>query len=191
MLLKASILFLALTLIAAFEGESDTSTLKASGFEGSLGPFSECNHKSPSYSHAASESPVYAGSGKLEVYIDESNCDGTRDDKGAEICYFDSNRQVNHHCPAVLPGGLLELVRDSRYYWQSAGRRSSFILRESYTAGHREFHCARYLEQRHHPFQVSAAEKGAYEVWYSGSNVYSSKNINVGFGDSCPMMLMG
>ncbi|OBT58033.1 hypothetical protein VE04_01414 [Pseudogymnoascus sp. 24MN13] len=33
-------------------------------------------------------------------------------------------------------------------------------------------------------FKVSAAEKGAYEVWYNGDNVYSSKNINVGFGDS-------
>ncbi|OBT92426.1 hypothetical protein VE01_09291 [Pseudogymnoascus verrucosus] len=60
--------------------------------ERSLGPFSACNQKSPSYAQAASKSPVYAGSGKLEVYFDESNYDGTRDDKGAEICHFDSGK---------------------------------------------------------------------------------------------------
>lgn len=95
MLFKASAIFAACTFTVAFEGESNTPTLKASGFEGSISPFSECNHKSPSYSHATSESPIHAGSGKLTVYFDESNYDGTRDDKGTEICYFNSGTTTN------------------------------------------------------------------------------------------------
>ncbi|OBT75164.1 hypothetical protein VF21_05464 [Pseudogymnoascus sp. 05NY08] len=209
MLLKASIIFLALALTAAFEGESDTSTLNASGFEGSLGPFSPCNQKSPSYAQAVSKSPVYAGSSKLEVYFDESNYDGTRDDKGAEICHFGSGTTnailkkegyqgfalyvpsssfptdkstivAQQFCPGGCSSwcGTLaimgnQLVVDHR---SSCGTPTQQVIVSSIARDTWNSVIVR--------FKVSAAEKGAYEVRYNGSNVYSSKNINVGFGDS-------
>ncbi|OBT60869.1 hypothetical protein VE03_09674 [Pseudogymnoascus sp. 23342-1-I1] len=183
MLLKASVIFSALALTIAFEGESDTPTLIASGFEGSLSPFSECNHKSPSYSHATSESPIQAGSGKLTVYFDERNYDGTRDDKGAEICHFDSGTTTNsiltkegYQCSSwcgtlAITGNQLVVNHRSSCGTPTQQVVVSSIARDTWHS----------VIVR---FKVSTAEKGAYEVWYNGSNVYSSKNIKVGFGDS-------
>ena len=208
MFLKASIIFSALTLTAAFEGESDTATLKASGFEGYLSPFSECNHKLPSYAHATSESPVHAGFVKLTVYFDESNYEGTRDDKGAEVCHFDSGTTSNAilkkegyqgfalYVPSssfptdkstivaqqFCPGGCSswcgtlsitgnQLVVDHR---SSCGNPTQQVIVSSIARDTWNSVIVR--------FKVSVAEKGAYEVWYNGGNVYSSKNINVGFG---------
>ncbi|KAL5348697.1 hypothetical protein ACLOAV_006115 [Pseudogymnoascus australis] len=199
MLFKASAIFAAFTLTVAFEGESNTPTLKASGFEGSISPFSECNHKSPSYSHATSESPIHAGSGKLTVYFDESNYDGTRDDKGTEICYFNSGTTTNsilkkegyQGFALYVPSSLFPTDKSTIVAQQfcpggaRVGVGLSPLLATSWSST--IVHPAEILHSRSCVivrFKVSAAERGAYEVWYNGNNVYSSKNINVGFGDS-------
>ncbi|KFY59645.1 hypothetical protein V496_05599 [Pseudogymnoascus sp. VKM F-4515 (FW-2607)] len=187
MLFKASTIFAAFTLTVAFEGESDTPILKASGFEGSISPFSECNHKSPSYSHATSESPIHAGSGKLTVYFDESNYDGTRDDKETEICYFNSGTTTNSILKKEGYQGFALYVPSSSF---PTDKSTILVVDHRSSCGDptQQVVVSSIARDTWHSvivrFKVSATERGAYEVWYNGNNVYSSKNINVGFGDS-------
>ncbi|KAF5703586.1 hypothetical protein FGLOB1_8965 [Fusarium globosum] len=119
-------------------------TLVQSDFSSSLGPFSICNAKSPSagtISHKA-----------LSMYFDENDYDGTRDDRGVEICVFKPETRSN--VPQMHKEGWQGFRLLKRNSWHDV------VIR----------------------MRVSAEKDGAYEVWWNKRKIYSSVGIDVGFG---------
>ncbi|ETS82878.1 hypothetical protein PFICI_04754 [Pestalotiopsis fici W106-1] len=212
MLATAATLLFASSFATAWSGPANTTTLHASGWEsGTVNPFSSCNVKSPSYISASSGSPLCAGSRKLTAYFDESDYDGTRDDRGAEICVKDasgSTNLVNMHSEGWQGFGL---------YVPSNGFPSdkATIIAQQFCPGGCSSWCGTLsiedmgLYVDHRPacgdsthatvtsslsrdvwhdivihFKASHAQNGLYQVWLDGSLMYSATGINVGFGDS-------
>lgn len=176
-------------------------TLVQSDFSSSLGPFSICNAKSPSagtISHKA-----------LSMYFDENDYDGTRDDRGVEICVFKPETRSN------VPQMHKEGWQGFRLYVPSRGfphDKSTVIAQQfcptrciswcgtleiidnSVVVNHRST-CGtpvtttiihRLKRNSWHDvvirMRVSAEKDGAYEVWWNKRKIYSSVGIDVGFG---------
>lgn len=193
----------------AWEGNSDTSTLRSHDFnDATLGPFSNCNVKAPSYAKATTGT-AYEGADKLTVYFDETDYDGTRDDKGSEICAFASGTSTNiaqmkqegyQGFALYVPSSSFPTNKHTIIAQQFCpGGCSSWcgtveIAENSLVANHRpacgDATTTTLVEDiarnKWHTvvirFRASQSSHGAYEVWYDGASVYSAKNIDVGFG---------
>ncbi|PYI30594.1 hypothetical protein BP00DRAFT_426306 [Aspergillus indologenus CBS 114.80] len=193
---------LTLTAFSARIPRVGAGTLFASDFSSSsTDPFSLCNYKSPSTGTIVNQA--------LHLYFDESGYDGTRDDRGVEICRFDSGTKTN----------TAQMTKEG---WQGfnlyvpaddfPSDKSTIIAQQFCPAGciswcgtleiagnalvvnHRSA-CGGATtvtivddiprDQWHAVvirMRVSAASDGAYEVWWDGAKVYSATGINVGFG---------
>lgn len=212
MLATCVFLLLANSYAAAWRGAANTTALHATGWEdGTMNPFSSCNVKSPSYVDASSGSPLCAGSRKLTVYFDESDYDGTRDDRGAEICVKDASGSTN------LVNMYSEGWQGFALYVPSKGfpTDKATIVAQQFCAGGCSSWCGTLsiegtgLYVNHRPacgdsthvtlvdslardvwhnvvvhFKASQAHDGVYQVWLDGTLVYNATGINVGFGDS-------
>lgn len=176
-------------------------TLFSSTFSSSINPFSLCNYKSPSTGTIENQ--------ELHLYFDESDYDGTRDDRGVEICVFENGTKSNvaemnkegwqgfnlyipsgdfptdkhtviaqQFCPAgcVSWCGTLEIANNSLVANHRSSCGGAVITTIVDDIPRDEWH-AIVVRMR-----VSAEEDGAYEVWWDGTQAYSSTGINVGFG---------
>ncbi|KAL2129554.1 hypothetical protein VTI74DRAFT_7619 [Chaetomium olivicolor] len=209
MRLLANILFVT-AFVFGWESNSNTSSLRAHDFEdGNLGPFTPCNVKPPSFASATS-GVTFEGKQKLEVFFDEAGYDGTRNDRGSEICVF-------------VPGTSTNIPQVNKEGWQGFAFYvpSSFFPDNKSTAIAQQFcpggcsswagtieilgnqlivnHRAACIE----PIQtvlvdslsrdewhtivihvrVSRQKRGVYEVWLDGEQVYSATGIHFAFGD--------
>lgn len=196
MVLSKVACFITLSSLAA------AGTLYSSNFASGLGPFSTCNVKAPS--------SATVESGELKFFFDETSFDGTRDDKGVEICVFEAGTRTNVKQMAkegwqgfniYVPSDTFPTDKNTIFSQQFCpGGCSSWcgtleIAGNSVVADHRSA-CAdptsativqSITRDVWHKvvvrMKVSQSGAGAYEVWWDGSLVYSKKNINVGFGD--------
>lgn len=192
----ASILFILSPLVAAWAGNSATDTLSASDFSSDMGPFFDCTYRLPSIAE-----PV---SGRLKVYFDESDYDGTRVDRGIEICVDRPNvhkelwQGFNLWVPSdTYPYGKQSIIAQQfcdGYCSSWCGTLS--IIDNSLVVDHRascgtpteEVIVANIERDTWHPIVINSRfsniEDGRYVVYYDGSVVYNSSNINLGFDDS-------
>lgn len=167
----------------------------------SLAPFSICNTKSPSSGSITNN--------ELRMYFDESGYDGTRDDRGVEICVFQDGTKTN------IPQMRKEGWQGFRLYVPAGEFPSDkhTIIAQQFCPGGCSSWCGTLeiannsLVVNHRPscgeatstkivdnivrnawstvvirMRVSADEDGAYEVWWNGERIYSSVGINAGFG---------
>ncbi|KAH7141066.1 hypothetical protein EDB81DRAFT_948753 [Dactylonectria macrodidyma] len=174
-------------------------TLYSSDFSSSLSPFSACNVKSPS--------SVTVSNGNAVFYFDEANFDGTRNDKGVEICVLDGTTNV----PQMHKEGW----QGFRLYVPSTTfpTTKNTIIAQQFCPGGCSSWCGTLeiadntLFISHRPacvdpteatvvsniardtwhsvvvhMKVSNTKTGVYEVWWDGTKVYSATGINVGFG---------
>ncbi|KAH6880431.1 polysaccharide lyase-domain-containing protein [Thelonectria olida] len=207
-------IFLAILILAghaaAWKGNSNTTALRAHNFDDlTLGPFDECNAKKPSYVQASSGN-AFSGTGKMTMYFDETDFDGTRNDKGAELCcevYGQDDKNVIamykegwQGFAVYVPSSTFPDNKNGSIAQQFCpGGCSSWcglvtIESNSLTVDHRTY-CgdpthAVVVEDIERDtwhtivvrFRVSHAKDGAYELWYDGKQVYSATGVNVGFG---------
>ncbi|KAL4887823.1 polysaccharide lyase-domain-containing protein [Aspergillus ambiguus] len=188
-------------LLAPFLLESALSGTLYAGSFSSLSPFSACNLKSPS--------SVITSDGNAVFYFDESDFDGTRDDKGVEICVFEEGTSTNiaQMTKEGWQGFNLYVSSDSFPTNRSTiiaqqfcpGGCSSWcgglqIVENALVAEHRaacgdatmttlvaDIERETWHEVVVH-MRVSQEGDGAYEVWWDGTQVYSVDGIDVGFG---------
>lgn len=195
-----------------FQGESNTTSLKASGFEGpSLSPFSPCNVLSPSFVEANSGSSVYSGSAKAEAFFNEDYYDGTRNRKGAEFCFFEYGTSTNQiffqkegwqGFALYVPSDGYPTTKHSIIAQQFCpGGCSSWcstlsIAENSLVVNYRPS-CGDSTEttivdsitrDEWHTIivniRLSNEDAGHYIVWYDGALAYNATGISIGFGDS-------
>ncbi|KAL2206772.1 hypothetical protein CC79DRAFT_1358602 [Sarocladium strictum] len=177
-------------------------TLYQADFSSGTGPFSTCNFKA--------HSKAVVADGKLEVFFDEAGFDGTRDDKGVEICVFEDGTRTNvkqmnkegwQGFRIYVPSDTFPNNKRTIFAQQFCpGGCSSWcgtleISGNSIVAEHPpacgDATTATIVESIDRDawhdvlvcMKVSQQLRGAYEVWWDGNLVYSKKNINVGFGD--------
>lgn len=175
-------------------GNSNTSTLVASDFSSSsLSPFVECTYESPSYA-----APV---DGRLKVFFDEANYDGTRDTRGVEICTTidpvlkELWQGFDLWVPsATYPDGKQSIIAQQfclGYCASWCGTLS--IINYTLVVDHRNT-CGTPTEvvvvdnivlDEWHPVVVNArfsnSLDGHYVVWWDGNVVYNASDINLGF----------
>lgn len=195
MLKSLSLVGLLPTVALAWAGNSATDELSASDFESTgMGPFFACTYKDPSSATAVS--------GMLETYFDERDYDGTREDRGVEICTDTPQvtKELWHGFKVFIPS-------DYPYGKQS-------IFSQHFCLGGCSSWCGtlaivdNYLEIEHrsacgtatqvtlvdditrdtwHPIVLNArfsnSNDGHYVVWYDGAEVYNVQGINLGFDD--------
>lgn len=176
--------------------------LYSSSFSSSnLSPFSACNVKAPS--------SATASDGELVMYFDETDYDGTRNDRGVEICVFQSGTSTNvvqmhkqgwQGFNLYVPSGDFPTDKGTIISQQFCGGGCSSwcgtlsIEGNSLQVDHRTG-CvdpttatlvSNIARDTWHDvvvhMKVSREESGTYEVWWNGNLIYSKKNINVGFG---------
>ncbi|KAL5339331.1 polysaccharide lyase-domain-containing protein [Aspergillus crustosus] len=192
---------LALLFSLLFQSGAEAGTLYSTDFSSSLSPFSSCNLKSPS--------SVTISDSTLEIYFSEADFDGTRNDKGAEICFFQSGTSTN------VPQMQKEGWQGFSLYVPSADfpTDKSTIIAQQFCPGGCSSWCAAVqiqdnsLAVEHRSacgdateetvvadiardtwhdvvvhMRVSQEENGVYEVWWNGEKVYGVDGIDVGFG---------
>ncbi|KAL4881225.1 hypothetical protein BJY04DRAFT_218403 [Aspergillus karnatakaensis] len=183
-------------------GLAKAGTLYPNDFSSStLSPFTACNLKAPS--------SITISDSTLEIYFSEADFDGTRNDKGAEICVFEPGTSTN----------VYQMQKEGwqgfRLYVPSEGfpLNKSTIIAQQFCPGGCSSWCgavqikgnALALEHRtgcvdpteatvvdnierdiwhdvvvH--MMVSQEENGVYELWWNGDKVYGVSGIDVGFG---------
>lgn len=186
----------------SFASTAAAGTLYSADFSSNLGPFSVCNVKAPSSADVKD--------GNLETFFDEADFDGTRDDKGVEICVFESGTKTNvkqmrkegwQGFSIFVPGDSFPSDKETIVAQQFCpGGCSSWcgtlnLSGNSLIADHRDA-CADPTtatvvddieRDAWHDvvvrMKVSQTGGGAYEVWWDGEKVYSATGIDVGFGD--------
>ncbi|KAL4797548.1 polysaccharide lyase-domain-containing protein [Aspergillus venezuelensis] len=177
-------------------------TLYASSFSSSLSPFSACNLKSPS--------TVTTTSGTAEFFFDETDFDGSRNDKGVEICVFEDETSTNVNQMSKEGWQGFNLYVSSETFPTDR----STIFAQQFCPGGCSSWCGELnidgnkLVAEHRTgcvdpttstlvdeiekdvwhdvvvhMRVSQEEDGLYEVWWDGEKVYRVDGINVGFGD--------
>lgn len=213
MLFIPALVFFWLQLSFAWEGWSNSTTLKASDFAGPfMSPFSPCNVELPSFVKATTGSPLYASdTAKVEAFFNESNYDGTRGTKGAEFCYFKYGASTNEvffqkegwqGFALYVPSDTYPTDKASIIAQQFCpGGCDSWcavvsIEANSLTIDHRDgcvtsTHAVlvdSIVRDEWHTIivniRVSSQEAGHYTVWYDNNLVYNETGINIGFGDS-------
>lgn len=176
-------------------------TLYENEFSAGISPFSACNVKSPS-SATVSE-------GELVMYFDETDYDGTRNDKGVEICVFEAGTQTNVAQIQIEGWQGFSLYVPSASFPTDKGT----IISQQFCPGGCSSWCGTLsiegnnLQVDHRNacgdpttsvvvddisrdawhqvvvrMRTSQEGSGAYEVWWDGDSVYSVKDIDVGFG---------
>ena len=182
------------TLVAA-------GTLYENEFSSGISPFSACNVKSPS--------SATVSKGELEMYFDETGYDGTRNDKGVEICVFEAGTQTNVVQMQIEGWQGFSLYLPSEGFPTDKGT----IISQQFCPGGCSSWCGTLsiegnsLQADHRSacgdptssvivddiprdvwhqvvvrMRASREGNGAYEVWWDGDSVYSAKDIDVGFG---------
>lgn len=177
-------------------------TLYKADFASNLGPFSVCNVKAPS--------EAVVENGNLKTFFDETGFDGTRNDKGVEICVFEEGTAKNVYqmtkegwqgFSIFVPSDSFPTNKNTIIAQQFCpGGCSSWcgtldLAGNSLVAEHRAGGCTAPTVTTIVPniarntwhdvvvrMKASREGAGAYEVWWDGEKVYSAKNINVGFG---------
>ena len=174
--------------------ESDFSTT-------SLSPFSACNFKASSYAQST---------GSLaEFFFDESGFDGTRNDKGTELCVFEPGTSTNVKQMKKEGWQGFDLYLPSPEFPTD----KSTIIAQQFCPGGCSSWCGtlgvvnndlvvEHMDTCGNPtvqtilsniprnnwhrvvvhMKVSQAGNGEYEVWWEGECIYAVKNINIGFG---------
>ncbi|CAH0028436.1 unnamed protein product [Clonostachys rhizophaga] len=187
--------------LVAFSSLATAGTLFSADFSSGLGPFKACNVKAPSTAKVVD--------GTLEFFFDETGFDGTRNDKGVEICVFQEGTATNvqqmkkegwQGFRIFVPSGKFPADKQTIFSQQFCpGGCSSWcgtleISGNSVIAAHRtgcvDPTTATIVKDIKRDtwhdvvvrMKASREGRGAYEVWWDGANVYSKKNINVGFG---------
>lgn len=185
-----------LDLGAAWAGNSDTEILKAADFEVDTAPFFACTYKDPSYANAED--------GRLVTYFDEANYDGTRTDRGVEICASDFpgvKKELWHgfsvNVPADYPSNKQSII--SQHFCLGGCASHCGILHMvdnrldiEYRTACVDPTVATLVEDisrdTWHPIVLNArfsnSGDGHYVVWYDGEEVYNVQNINLGFDSS-------
>ncbi|KAH1593580.1 hypothetical protein KXX44_008051 [Aspergillus fumigatus] len=189
------------SLVPFLLGPAVAGTLYSGDFSSSLSPFSACNLKSPS--------TITVSDGYANFYFDESDYDGTRDDKGVEICVFEDGTSTNvaqmskegwQGFDLYVPSDSFPTDRSTIIAQQFCpGGCSSWcgglqIINNSLVAEYRaacggatSVTLVEDIERdTWHSvvvhMRVSQEEDGVYEVWWDGTQVHSADSINVGFG---------
>jgi hypothetical protein len=201
------------SLSAAWVGPANTTKLHATDWlKGSINPFTPCNVLAPSFVQASVSPKTPSGSNQaLKVYFDETDFDGTRNDKGAEFCLFEpgtTTNQVNMHkagwqgFAVYVPSKDYPSDKETGIAQQFCpGGCSSWcgiisIVNNTLALDHRPA-CGAATHttivddiQRDvwHTmvihFVASHNGTGEYSLWYDTELVYSKTSINLGFGSS-------
>lgn len=171
-------------------------TLAQSDFSSgdSIEPFVECTFRRPSYAAVSN--------GELEVFFDEKDYDGTRMDRGIEICAetVPVTRELWHGFSILVPAEYPQDKQSIISQHFCLGGCSSWcatldIQGNSLQVDHRSS-CSPtgnpskiivddIVRDEWHDVVINArfsnSEDGRYIVWWNGKVIYSVENINLGF----------
>jgi hypothetical protein len=177
----------------AFPGNTNTATLMASDFSSeTLSPFYACNYKAPSSATAVD--------GRLKTYFDETNYDGTRDDRGVEICSdMDTVKKelwqgFNLWVPGDYPDDKQSIIAQQFCLGYCSSWCSTLSIIDNTLTLDRRSSCGTPITETivdsitrdtWHPVVINSrfsnSGDGRYAVWFDGSAVYNVENINLGF----------
>lgn len=160
----------------------------------SIEPFFECTFRRPSYAAVSN--------GELEVFFDEKDYDGTRVDRGIEICADTApvTRELWHGFSILVPAEYPDNKQSIISQHFCSGGCSSWcatldIQGNSLQLDHRSS-CSPtgfpsniivddIPRDKWHDVVINArfsnAEDGHYIVWWDGKIIYSAEDINLGF----------